>query len=264
MTDSSKIQQQARPDYITLVQITDTHIMENPEQTFDGLDTLHSLKLVLKNIQEHEEFDAVLVTGDLVHDPVDNAYARLANQLKQVAAPVYCIAGNHDDPSIMARNLNSGNLSTSNLASFEHWQVCMLNTWKQGTHGGRLPREELDFLDQTLSESSKHAMIVLHHPPVSIDSPWMDAMQLENPGDLFAIVDRHKQVRLIIWGHIHQEFAGTYNKVQLLATPSTCIQFTPRASQYSRDAKPPGYRRLMLHSTGKIETEIIRVNISGN
>ena len=254
---------QYKSEYVSLIQITDTHIMDDPEQTFDGINTLESLKQVLEFIHTHEVFDAMLVTGDLVHDPVDNAYARLAGQLQEISGPVYCMAGNHDDPGILEKNLNKGNISTTGLVRFADWQVCLLNSWMPGTHAGHLPQIELDMLEKHLRESERFTLVALHHPPVSVNSPWMDAMGLENPDELFSVISRHDQVKVVIWGHIHQEYSGRYNQVQLLASPSTCIQFTPGARQYSRDNRYPGYRRLQLYSSGRVESEVIRVRLPG-
>ncbi len=44
--------------------------------------------------------------------------------------------------------------------------------------------------------------------------------------------------------------------VQLLGSPSTCVQFMPEAAEFSLDNKPPGYRWLSLHSDGEIETGV--------
>ncbi|HKK16822.1 MAG TPA: phosphodiesterase, partial [Gammaproteobacteria bacterium] len=116
------------------------------------------------------------------------------------------------------------------------------------------------FLDNTLSASgNKHALIVLHHPPVSIGSPWMDKMGLKNPADLFSVLERHEQVRAVIWGHIHQEFSGSHGDIRLLATPSTCVQFKPGAGEYEKDPLAPGYRVLKLYNSGTIESHIVRV-----
>lgn len=255
---------QQHPDYVNLIQITDTHIQAEPDDNFDGINTRQSLGAVLQYIRKNSmPCDAVLVTGDLVHDPVAKAHAALAALLQQLDVPVFCIPGNHDDPALMEQYLNSGNISTTKHLLFTHWQLCLLNTWLPGTHAGRLQQDELRFLDNALGNNpDKYALVVLHHPPVPIDSPWMDNMRLENPDDLFSVIDRYPAVRGIIWGHIHQEFSSRHGDIQLLATPSTCVQFMPKADEYKKDMQPPGYRILKLHKSGKIDTHINRVEIT--
>ena len=84
----------------------------------------------------------------------------------------------------------------------------------------------------------------------------MDAMSLVNSEDFFRVLDRHPQVRAVIWGHIHQEFYTKRAGVNLIGTPSTCVQFKPGAQHFEIDHHPPAYRWLCLHSNGAIETGV--------
>jgi len=252
---------QRHQDRVDLLQFTDTHIFSSTEQSFDGVDTETTLAQVITHARQHHwPPDAILVTGDLAHDPAPAAYERLAAILKTLGRPVFCIPGNHDEPPLMRKIMETDNISTTQSIIFDRWVIIMLDSFLPGTHAGCLSVTELGFLDQTLTHyKDKHALIFLHHPPVAIGSPWMDRMGLQNPADLFSIVDSHPQVRGILWGHIHQVFNGAHNAVQLMATPSTCVQFTPRSDGYVRDHSPPGYRHLQLLDTGEIRTGIARI-----
>lgn len=263
MQSEVRLKQQS-PDFVNLIQITDTHIQADPHDEFDGINTRQSLEAVLGYIRENAmPVDAMLVTGDLVHDPAADAYLALAELLQRIDAPVFCIPGNHDEPALMEQYLNTGNISTAKHLQFARWHLCLLDSWLEGTHAGRLDQDELQFLGNALANNTaKHALVVLHHPPVTIDSPWMDAMGLENPDDLFSIVGRNDGVRAIIWGHIHQEYHGHHGDIRLFATPSTCVQFAPKAKHYKKDEKSPGYRTLRLHASGLIDTAIKRVKIA--
>ncbi|MBT8148658.1 MAG: phosphodiesterase, partial [Gammaproteobacteria bacterium] len=62
--------------------------------------------------------------------------------------------------------------------------------------------------------------------------------------------------------HVHQEFNGTDARVpgaQLIASPSTCIQFAPHSDDFKLDTLMPGYRWLDLHADGRITTGVSRV-----
>ena len=253
---------QGHKDRVDLLQFTDTHICPGPDQFFDGVDTEKTLVQVIAHARKfHWPPDAVLVTGDLVHEPAPSAYERLNAILKTMARPVFCVPGNHDDPVLIHGVLGAENISTARAIIFNHWICVMLDTFLPESHAGCLSITELGFLDQALTEhGDKHALICLHHPPVSVGSPWMDRMGLQNPAGLFSIVDRHPQVRGILWGHIHQEFNSARNTVQLMATPSTCVQFTPKADGYIKADKPPAYRYLQLHASGEIGTRVININ----
>lgn len=248
-------------DFAELIQFTDTHIFATKGETFDGVDTAGSFKDIIEHAIKHNwPPDAVLITGDLVHEPVAAAYGNLLQILEPVRLPTFCLPGNHDAPDIMQHVLDTDHVGTDKIILFDHWTVFMLDTFLPDTHAGYLHREELEMLDQQLERySSRHALVCLHHPPVPIGSRWMDEMSLDNPADFFAVQDRHPHVRGVIWGHIHQEFSDQRNGVMPMATPSTCVQFRPQTDYYSKDTKKPGYRYLKLYNSGKIETNVIRI-----
>ena len=84
-------------------------------------------------------------------------------------------------------------------------------------------------------------------------------MTVSNGEALFAVVARYPQVRAVVWGHIHGEFAARRGTIQLLATPATCIQFKPGALEPEADELPPGYRWFELYPDGGLKTGVERV-----
>jgi 3',5'-cyclic-AMP phosphodiesterase len=250
--------QQRNPDVLEIVQITDCHIFSDSEKRFDGVDTAASLKRVIELINDAESPDIVMATGDLVNDAEVTAYHRLLTLFKMLKTPVYCLPGNHDNPEMMHDILNKGNIATTRVIDGNFWRLILLDTVITGSHSGYLVREELAFLDDTLRQTgSNPVLIALHHHPVSVNSPWMDTMILENPDDFFTVVDRFPAVKGIIWGHIHQEFARQRNMVKLMGTPSTCRQFRLETPVSAADDKPPGYRRISLLKDGSLRSEVV-------
>lgn len=252
--------EQRHAEYVRIIQFTDTHIFSGHADTFDGIDTMQSLQSVMDHARKFNwPPDAILVTGDLVHDPVKPAYERLRKILNSTAKPVFCIPGNHDIPHLMHEVLQHDNISTCKAIHFSDWLVLMLDTFLPRTHAGLLHPDELEFFDWQLNENrQKHVLVCLHHPPVPVGSPWMDKMGLRNPDAFFSIVNKYNHIRVILWGHIHQEFSSQHNQIKLLATPSTCVQFSPKADGYIMDSKAPGYRVLKLFMNGETETEVVR------
>ncbi|MBI4005242.1 MAG: phosphodiesterase [Gammaproteobacteria bacterium] len=257
----SIILKQHHEDYVELIQFTDTHIFASQDHTFDGIDTMASLEQVIAHARAQcWPTDAILVTGDLVHDPVPTAYERLSVVLGKIQSPVFCLPGNHDAPELMYQILCNENIKILNSIITNYWLILMLDTFLLNTHAGHLDVEELDMLDQRLNQyKNKHVLICLHHPPVPIDSPWMDKMGLDNPAEFFAVIDKYSHVRGILWGHVHQEFMMTRKNVLLMSSPSTCVQFTPGTERYIKDDKQAGYRRLKLLASGEIITDVFRI-----
>lgn len=264
MRDSTDITPR-RPDRVHLVQITDTHILADPDARFDGVDTAATLETTVAAVNDlADPPDLVLVSGDLTHEPEAGAYERLAQRLQRLEAPVFCLPGNHDEPAMMHDRLNRGRISTARSIGAGAWRLLLLDTWRRGSHGGRLSAGELAFLRDSLAAiTGERVLVALHHPPVRIDSPWMDAMGLENAREFFALLDTCPSVRAVIWGHIHQEFRQRRKGVVLLGTPSTCVQFMPGADCYTRDNKPPGFRRLYLHADGSLDSRVQRLSAAG-
>jgi len=250
-------------NYAELLQITDTHIFADEKERFDDVDTKASLNEVLNLAKSNDwPVDALLATGDLVHDPVTIAYERLREVFTTIGKPVFCLPGNHDSPVLMHQLLNNKYINTSKSIEIGQWLIIMLDSFLQNTHAGQLQQDELDLLDELLKENQdRHVLVCLHHPPVEIGSEWMDSMRLENPEEFFAVLDKYDHIKAVLWGHIHQEFYSERNGVRLMATPSTCVQFMPEAPEYRKDVLSAGYRYLKLNYSGEIETYILRLNV---
>ena len=140
------------------------------------------------------------------------------------------------------------------------WWLIGLDTRIAERPEGALPEAQLTWLAEL---AARHAAprggIFMHHPPLTIGSPWMDPMDLRGATALWQLCGRWPTQRFIACGHVHQNFDTWHGRVQVLATPSTCVQFAPRARRYQTDLRAPGYRILDLHDDGRVTTEVVRV-----
>lgn len=245
-----------------ILQLSDTHLFADPDRLMFGVNTGCSLERVIAHARRAhgDAVDVVLATGDLVHDESPAGYRRLYDMLNRFEAPVRCLPGNHDDPDLMRRILNGPRVTCEKSMVCGSWMIVLLDTRLAGSDGGSLGAAELDFLARALTDAAdRHVMIALHHPPVPIDSPWMDAIGLANAADLFDVIDRYAQVRALTFGHIHQEFDRVRRGVRMLGAPSTCAQFKPRTDVHVDDPSPPGYRWFTLFDDGRFDTGVTRV-----
>lgn len=246
-----------------IIQITDPHIFASPEASLDGVNTADSLAQVLSLMRKRDwPPAAVVLTGDLVEKISREAYQNLRATLLELDVSVYCLPGNHDDPELMRRVLPGENIYLVDHALFGEWILIFLNTHLPGNHGGHLDQTALECLARLLRHpQAEHALVCLHHPVVPIGSLWLDAMRLDNPEELFAVLDQQPKVKGVIWGHIHQEFSLYRKGVALLGTPSTCVQFLPGSDRFATDAQRPGYRWLTLGADGRLQSGIVRVPV---
>jgi Icc protein len=140
------------------------------------------------------------------------------------------------------------------------WRVVALDTTVPGSNAGHLPASQLDLLEAALAEApGRHTLIAMHHNPMQIDSHWHDSMMIDNPQALFKLLTRWPQVRVLLWGHVHHEFDRRRHNLRMLATPSTCFQFSIRDGKHVVDNMAPGYRWIKLYQDGSMATGVRRV-----
>lgn len=252
--------------HIEILQLTDLHLPAVPDQRLWGVNTLDTFQAALEDaLGRYPRTDLILLTGDLAHEPHAGAYELLRDDLRRVQRPVYCLPGNHDDAELMARLLMGGNVKSDRSILMDHWHLVLLDSNGPAKRGGRLLRTELDYLEIYLKAyPGHHTLVCLHHHPVPVMSKWMDEMALENAHELFDVLDRHPQVQGVVCGHVHQEFAIRRKDAQLMTTPSTCVQFVPRADSFARDTLGPGYRWLRLGADGTLETHVHYLSLETN
>lgn len=248
---------------LRVLQITDTHLYGDSGR-LAGVDTEATCDAVVDEVRRRwDRADLLLLTGDLVHDGArdrESAYREAKRRFDALGMPGLVIPGNHDDADAMARVFHTGPVQrTAHLVAGD-WLFIMLDSTVPGATGGHLSDEQLQWLDDCLGANpDRHVLVGLHHHPVSVGCRWIDRIGVDNGDALFRILDRHDTVRAVIWGHIHQEYDDWHGPVRLLASPSTCIQFSPSSDDFSIDPQPPGYRWLELGPGGTVATGVERL-----
>ncbi|MBK6287724.1 MAG: 3',5'-cyclic-AMP phosphodiesterase [Pseudomonadales bacterium] len=245
---------------VRVAQITDTHLEERDGGTLLGLDTDASMEHVLRLLGTGEQRpDLILATGDLANHGSRAAYERLRRRFDALGIPWLWLPGNHDDAGQMCVTLGDGAPMTRSVL-VGGWHIVLLDSTIPGAVGGRLGVTELQLLDQLLAlQPASPTLVCLHHQPVAIGCAWLDEQMIEDAPALFEMLAPHAQVRALLWGHVHQEFARQRGTLQLLAAPSTCVQFAPDSVGFRVDELAPGMRWLELRADGGLETRIERV-----
>lgn len=246
---------------LRVLHVTDTHLFAAESDDLAGVRTEQTCLEVLSHVRsEAGRLDLVLHTGDLVHDYSAAAYSRLRERLLDFGVPTLVIPGNHDHADEMRRQFAMPPVTWQFQTVVGNWLIVMLDSSIHGEPGGRLQPAELEQLNEVLEALPQlHALVCLHHHPVAMGSEWIDQIGVENGEALFRVLDRHTNVRAVLWGHVHQTFDGERQGVRLMATPSTCIQFKPGQREFALDALPPGYRVLELHPNGEINSRLFRL-----
>jgi Icc protein len=244
---------------LRLIQFTDPHLYGDEAGSLRGVMTYPALMRALGQAQARDwPVDGILLTGDLVQDD-PSGYALIRRTFASLGAPVYCLAGNHDVPQAMRRELGREPFVVGGSVDRGVWRIVLLDSTLPGSADGRLSERSLAELDTALRTAPGHVLVCLHHHPVPMQSRWLDRVGLGNADEFFRIIDAHRNVRAVLWGHVHQSFDALRGNVRLLATPSTCTQFLPRADEFAIDSRPPAYRTLELRPDGTLLTEVVWV-----
>ncbi|OOF59915.1 3',5'-cyclic-AMP phosphodiesterase [Rodentibacter myodis] len=247
---------------VKLLQITDSHLFKDEKTELLGVNTQAGFAQVLAEIQqEKREFDVIFATGDLVQDGSDEGYQRFVEMIKPFGKPVFWIPGNHDFQPKMVENLNQSPMENAkHILLGDHWQALLLDSQVYGVPHGELSQYQLELLKLTLAEyPERYTLIVFHHHLLPTNSAWLDQHNLRNSHDLLDVLAPFKNVKAILYGHIHQQVDGQWKGYQVMATPSTCIQFKADSNHFALDTVQPGWREIDLYSDGSIVTKVKRI-----
>jgi len=245
-----------------LVQITDSHLHASRDGTLLGMNTQYSLDLVMDRIEaERDRIDLILATGDIAQDGSVEAYRRFIHDVDRFKAPIRWTAGNHDDRANMKAALSNSRASVERpIYTTDDWAVILLDSTVPGKVYGNLGPDQLALLDRLLTQhADKHVLVTFHHHPLDMGSTWMDKIGIKNKDALHQVLKRHTNVRVVLWGHVHQNSDQMIDGVRYISTPSTCVQFEPGTQDFSIDTQGPGYRWLDLYPDGTIDTGLTRI-----
>ena len=256
-------QYNTQQDVFRIVQITDPHLFKDTNGELLGINTQASFSQVLSEIQQQQyDYDLVLATGDLVQDNSDEGYLRFRQEVKALNNKmVFWIPGNHDFQPKMFEILKEETVSAKkHILLGDKWQILLLDSQVQGVPHGQLEAEELDWLKLKLQEyPERYSLVVLHHHLLSTGSAWLDQHNLRNANELVEVLAPFKHVKALLYGHIHQQVDSEWLGYQVMATPSTCIQFKADSNTFALDVVQPGWREIDLHADGHIETRVKRI-----
>lgn len=247
---------------VDLLQITDMHLLADPADTLLGMPPRATFREVVEQAGTNR-WDLALLTGDLSQDGTPAAYEAIRETVAPVDAPCYWVPGNHDRLPVMKRTLNGLPFRSDRAFAAGGWRVVMLDTaLPEHTHGA-LSEGELAFLERTLTAHPETpTLIAMHHSPVPVGSAWLDPINLRDPGPFREIVEAHPQVRLALFGHVHQAVEAQWGDTHLYGCPSTCFQFAPKSDEFALDDVDPGFRRVTLDEDGSFDVSVRRVAVS--
>ena len=249
-------------DVITVLQLTDLHLFADETGRFNGVNTRACFLEVLAHVRQHyNQPDVVVLTGDLAHDGHPDTYLLIAELLSVLNAPVYFVLGNHDHREHAYAVYPYGVIQTQQDVALGAWHIILLDSnhnARANCYEGQVSRLELDRLATLASgQPNKHILIAMHHNlPCHTDRGV--AYEVRNHQEVITRFEQWPHIRVVISGHVHQEFTIVHNGICYFSTPATGYQSRSKSGQVTGEM--PGYRWLKLYTNGRIETDIRRIN----
>ncbi len=242
-----------------VLQLTDPHLFADRDGALRDTVTWESMSAAIEHYRASDwRADVVYLTGDLVQDDSRKAYQHVRDLVDAIGLPVHVVPGNHDIPALMQEEL--ANYACCSTIDTDGWRIVGIDTHEPGVASGRVGATELERLRGLLAAGDRPVAIFMHHPPVDLDSEWLDSVGLVDRDAFLEVARDSGIVRLIVFGHVHQAFDNEDPDFRIIGTPSTGRQFKPGSREFAIDDLPPAYRRLEFGDDGSFSTRLVWVN----
>ncbi|MCK9923621.1 metallophosphoesterase [Frankia sp. AgPm24] len=247
------------PAEMTLIQVSDTHLVPRGQLIHDRVDTYRLLEAAAATLVDSAgPVAGLLLTGDLANNGDPEAYRRLREVIDPLAdhlgAAVIYAMGNHDDRAAFRTELLDEDPTPSpddpcdQVRLIDGLRVVVLDSSTPGRHDGWLTDTQLGWLaDQLATPAPRGTLLVVHHPPLPSPMPTVHLLRLVAAERLAKVIEG-TDVRMVLSGHAHHPGAGTLAGVPVWICP---------ALSYTVDALPASGRHRGLRVGGLSRIDLI-------
>ena len=221
-----------------IAQISDTHlIVDGP----GSARRLADFQAVIDDINALDPLpDAIVHTGDIVHNGLAREYAAATAILDRARAPVYVLAGNKDNRSALRAAFQSGGYLSADQSFISYtvdafpFRLVALDTTDPESKKGAFCDARFAALEGYL-QSDRPALVFMHHPPVEITvGPdrfhFDDLARMER---LARCLSSHTPLRAVMCGHVHRATTAMLGQVPVSVMSSV-------ATELRWDTQPAG------------------------
>ena len=194
---------------------------------------------VIRSVNKTKDIDFIIFGGDLI-DNQDHEFTdlpMLLDILSELKSPYYAIAGDRDMDfsknysqwdfldEFNRKDISGNRQSYWTIEPVKDVLVIGLDTTIKNTASGKITEEQLNWLDKTLNDNKdKFTIITMHHPAIPVMNSaqkyiWSEFL-IKNPEDFVKIIQKYPQVKLVINGHSHINYAKEVNNTVFLSSPS--------------------------------------------
>lgn len=215
--------------------ISDLHVVPQGQLASGRLDTAGLLRQAIDTLRARLDsigpVDAALVTGDISDDGSAESYDIARGELDRLGVRLLVVPGNHDRRDrLRAAFSDLPEIPQSGLIDWStdirDTRIVGLDTLVEGQGGGKLRVRSLALLSDALAGADgMQTLLALHHPPLRTGIRFMDAIGLENPESLRAVLDTHDAPVRVLAGHVHGVHHALLGRHPVVTAPSCCSAF---------------------------------------
>ncbi|MFD4632760.1 metallophosphoesterase [Streptomyces sp. NPDC058284] len=247
---------------IVIAHLSDIHIDTRDE---DGGRSAARTRAVMTYLNDLPyDLDAVIATGDIA-DHATPAEYEAARKLLASRHPLLACPGNHDERAAYREHLLGEAPSTAPVNhsyTTDRFVLALCDTSVPGEDHGRMTDETLTFLAGLLADTppTRPVLIAFHHPPVPLNTPYVDVIRQFDEDRLAELTSRHPNVTAFLAGHAHTPAATTFAGRPLLVAPGVVSTLrlpwerqTDPSHHVHRDL-PPAVAFHVLDDEGRLTT----------
>lgn len=222
---------------LTLWQITDCHLLSEPDAWYQGVQPYRHLARLLQALRT--QATPLLFTGDLTEDHSAASYQLLQQLLADWPAPVFLLPGNHDERAAITRLSTTAPFKAAGRIAAANWQLWLLDS-KGDTPAGAFDSTRLAKLQQWLTERDTPVFWFCHHHLLPIGS-FIDLFDQKDKAGLLGLL-ADPAIRGLAHGHCHHAYALQHPDFIQVGCPASSVQFLQTADWQTRDEGPQACR----------------------
>jgi Icc protein len=242
-----------------IVHLSDAHVSKREKPYLPGVDLEARCRTAVRVCNSLQPgADLVVLGGDMLDDGPLPDYRTLEGMLQGIAAPVHLCLGNHDSlERFRLAPLQTFPPGSSGWYSVETggFRIIILFTAAERRGKGSIERAQLDWLGSELG-TARRALIFMHHPPVAVGIPWLDAINLQNSSEFWKVVEPFAAcIGGIFFAHIHMQLSLARSGILLASPPAAGWQFRadPVAARAETSDELPGFNVIDTWETDPLQ-----------
>ncbi|GAB37969.1 putative 3',5'-cyclic-nucleotide phosphodiesterase [Gordonia sputi NBRC 100414] len=203
--------------------------------------------------------NVLLITGDIADEGSPSEY-REASLVIDSPLPILITEGNHDERTAfnagILRAESSAPINSSALVDGVLFIVA--DSSIPGRNDGYIDDDTLSWMSAEITAHGPDTpvFVAFHHPPVTLEMPFMDSIRQTGEQRLAALVDTHPNIVAFLCGHAHTPAVTRFADRPLCVAPgvSSTLNLPFEGHDIVNRGQPPGIAFHILDDAGRLIT----------